>query len=70
MLVSLQQHSAMVLYQAHMTVTLPMQVVVVTDAALANVVLGRRLGLDKAVEPTLSDELLSMSGHHTMFSAG
>lgn len=53
-----------------MTVTLPMQVVVVTDGALANLVLGRQLGLDKALEPALSDELLSISGHHTMFSAG
>lgn len=49
---------------------LPMQMVVVTDGALANMVLGRRLGLDKAMEPALSDELLSIGGHHTMFSAG
>ncbi len=49
---------------------LTMQMVVVTDGALANMVLGRRLGLDKAMEPALSDELLSIGGHHTMFSAG
>ena len=49
---------------------LAMQMVVVTDGALANMVLGRRLGLDKAMEPALSDELLSIGGHHTMFSAG
>ncbi len=42
----------------------------VTDGVLANIVLGRRLGLDKALEPALSDELLSISGHHTMFSSG
>ena len=42
----------------------------VTDGALANMVLGRTLGLDKALEPDLSDELLSIGGHRTMFSAG
>ena len=46
------------------------QVVVVTDGALANTVLGRALSLDKALEPNLSDELLSIGGHRTMFSAG
>ena len=47
-----------------------MQVVVVTDGVLANTVLGRALSLDKALEPDLSDELLSIGGHRTMFSAG
>ena len=42
----------------------------VTDGALANTVLGRTLSLDKALEPDLSDELLSIGGHRTMFSAG
>ena len=36
----------------------------VTDGALANIVLGRTLSLDKALEPDLSDELLSIGGHH------
>ena len=47
-----------------------MQIVVVTDGALAAMVLGNRLSLDKALEPGLSDELLSIGSHHTMFSAG
>ena len=42
----------------------------VTDGALANIVLGRTLSLDKALEPNLSDDLLSIGGHRTMFSAG
>ena len=42
----------------------------VTDGALVNIVLGRTLSLDKALEPDLSDELLSSGGHRTMFSAG
>lgn len=46
-----------------------MQVVVVVDAHLANIVLGNQEKLNKALEPALSDELLSISGHHTMFSA-
>ena len=41
-----------------------------TDGALANIILGRTLSLDKALEPDLSDELLSIGGHRTMFSAG
>ena len=46
------------------------QVVVVTDGLLANTILGRGLSLDKALEPDLSDKLLSTCGHRTMFSAG
>jgi cytochrome P450 len=36
---------------------------------MANIVLGNHESLDKAVEPALSDELLSLKGHPTMFSA-
>lgn len=46
------------------------QIVVVADAELANVVLGATEGLNKAMEPALSDKLMShRPGHHTMFSA-
>ncbi|CAL8465333.1 g4868 [Coccomyxa elongata] len=44
-------------------------VVVVVDAHLANLVLGNGYKLSKALEPPLSDELLSLKGHPTMFSA-
>lgn len=40
------------------------------DAHLASLVLGNGYKLNKALEPPLSDELLSMKGHPTMFSAG
>ncbi len=43
--------------------------VVVVDAHLANLVLGNGYKLSKALEPPLSDELLSLKGHPTMFSA-
>lgn len=47
-----------------------LQLVVVVDAHLANLVLGNGHKLNKALEPHLSDELLSLKGAHTMFSAG
>lgn len=47
-----------------------MQVVVVVDAHLASLVLGNGHKLSKALEPPLSEELLSLKGHPTMFSAG
>ena len=47
-----------------------LQLVVVVDAELANVILGNQEGLSKALEPDLSDTLLShRRGHRTMFSA-
>ena len=45
------------------------QLVVVVDAGMANVILGNQEGLNKALEPDLSDALLSHTGHRTMFSA-
>ena len=43
---------------------------VVADAELAHLVLGAGEALSKALEPALSDKLLShRPGHHTMFSA-
>ncbi len=47
----------------------PVQMVVVVDAELASQVLGNGEGLCKALEPDLSDKLMSHSGHRTMFSA-
>ena len=50
---------------------MPAQIVFVADAEVANLVLGAGEGLDKALEPALSDLLLSHRlGHHTMFSSG
>ena len=47
-----------------------LQLVVVVDAELASTILGNQEGLNKALEPDLSDTLLShRSGHRTMFSA-
>ena len=46
-----------------------LQLVVVVDAGMANVILGSQEGLNKALEPDLSDALLSHTGHCTMFSA-
>ena len=47
-----------------------LQIVVVADAELAHLVLGASEALNKALEPALSDKLLShRRGHHTMFSA-
>jgi cytochrome P450 len=46
-----------------------MQMVVVVDADLASEVLGNGEGLNKALEPDLSDKLMSHGGHRTMFSA-
>lgn len=46
-----------------------LQLVVVVDAGMANVILGNQEGLNKALEPDLSDALLSHTGHRTMFSA-
>jgi hypothetical protein len=46
------------------------QAVIVADAEAANEVLGNGEGLSKALEPDLSDKLLShRPGHRTMFSA-
>jgi hypothetical protein len=43
---------------------------VVVDAELANIILGNQEGLNKALEPDLSDTLLShRPGHRTMFSS-
>ena len=44
------------------------QLVVVVDAALADVILGNQEALSKALEPDLSDALIS-HGHRTMFSS-
>lgn len=42
----------------------------VVDAELANIILGNQEGLNKALEPDLSDTLLShRPGHRTMFSS-
>ena len=47
-----------------------LQLVVVVDAELANLILGNQESLNKALEPDLSDTLLShRRGHRTMFSA-
>ena len=45
-----------------------LQLVVVVDAVLADAILGSQEGLSKAMEPDLSDALLS-HGHRTMFSS-
>ena len=43
---------------------------VVVDAELANIILGNQESLNKALEPDLSDTLLShRPGHRTMFSS-
>ena len=43
---------------------------VVVDAELANLILGTQESLNKALEPDLSDMLLShRPGHRTMFSS-
>ena len=47
-----------------------LQLVVVVDAELANLILGTQESLNKALEPDLSDTLLShRPGHRTMFSS-
>lgn len=47
-----------------------LQLVVVVDAELANLILGNQESLNKALEPDLSDTLLShRPGHRTMFSS-
>ncbi len=43
--------------------------VVVVDAELANRVHGNAEALSKALEPDLSDKLMSHSGHRTLFSS-
>lgn len=45
-----------------------LQLVIVVDAVLADIILGSQEGLSKAMEPELSDALLS-HGHRTMFSS-
>ena len=45
-----------------------LQLVVVVDAVLADTILGSQEGLSKAMEPDLSDALIS-HGHRTMFSS-
>ena len=45
-----------------------LQLVIVVDAVLADIILGSQEGLSKAMEPNLSDALLS-HGHRTMFSS-
>ena len=45
-----------------------MQLVIVVDAVLADTILGSQEGLSKAMEPDLSDALIS-HGHRTMFSS-
>lgn len=44
------------------------QLVVVVDAAMADIILGNQEALSKALEPDLSDALIS-HGHRTMFSS-
>ena len=56
--------------RTHLTQQPCAQIVVVADAELANQVLGAGEGLNKAMEPALSDKLVShRPGHPTMFSA-
>ena len=45
-----------------------LQLVIVVDAVLADIILGSQEGLSKAMEPDLSDALLS-HGHSSMFSS-
>lgn len=46
-----------------------LQIVVLVDAKWVNVALGSKACLNKGMEPDGSDEMLSVNGHRTMFSA-
>ena len=56
--------------QLHQVTAFQSQLVVVVDAELANQLLGAREALNKALEPSNSDQLFAQRfGHHTMFSS-